>query len=150
MIHKQKEKQIAKLKELELYVEDINVAIGQVCTHNKIPIKAVTDGISISGKFHKIKDIPVINLDLGEIRDCDAIRITQKKGLESEYSVEISTDGVNYSLVKLLDQVDEWRIFKASKVRFVRVTFPKGKETFFNEIRMKKSGAKIKKNNQPK
>ena len=84
------------------------------------------------------KGIPVL-LDLGEVRDFNAVKLTFKFREKIPYSLEVSTDGETFNPVKLFEYDDKkWQKTDASKGRYLRFNFHEDQDVVINEIRVSK------------
>ena len=128
----------AYVREFELYHEVKNLAVGQYCHQGKEVLENLTNGTSYIGAYTEIMKGKPVEIDLGEVCDIGAVKVSFKLREKFKYDFAVSTDGKEFSKVKTLEyDKTHWLENEAVKGRYLKFFFPEDKLVYVNEIRVR-------------
>ena len=128
----------AYVREFEVYREVKNLAVGQYCKQGKDVLENLTNGTSYTGAYTEIQKEKPVSIDLGEVCEVGAVKVSFKSKEKYKYLFEISENGKDFITVKTLEyDKTHWLLNEVVKGRYLRFTFPDDKLVFVNEIRVR-------------
>jgi hypothetical protein len=133
----------AYIKEIEVFPEEKNCAIGQYCWTEDEVCFSLTDGISARGVLIPQKASTVFNIDLGADLKIKGVKVSQRDKSKHSYKVHVSKNGKDFQEVQLGKVVGDWVLIKPQVVRFVKYVFVEGKDLQLRELRVLKESADI-------
>ena len=112
--------------------------VGQYCKQGKDVLENLTNGTSYTGAYTEIQKEKPVSIDLGEVCEVGAVKVSFKSKEKYKYLFEISENGKDFITVKTLEyDKTHWLLNEVVKGRYLRFTFPDEKLVFVNEIRVR-------------
>ncbi len=131
------------MREIEIYQEHNNAALGQACSSNSGFHMKLTDGISRNGAYTEFSDNREFIIDLGESVGLKGVRVSQKYKFENKFEVYTSINGDEYTQEIIEGMSRGWSLFSPKRARFVKFKFLEMKPIFLNELRVLKDEADL-------
>lgn len=108
------------MREMEIYYEEANKALGQYFSHNNVKLTQITDGINLStGSNSWLYQNGDCVMDLGTELTVSKVRIKTIEQKLFSYQITGSVDGQVYQSLKK-EASGEWTSFSPQQVRFLK------------------------------
>jgi serine/threonine protein kinase len=129
----------AYVREFEVYQEVKNLALAQYCNQGKVILENLTNGTGYTGAYSKIMKGKPVEIDLGEVCDIGAAKVSFKFKEKLKYDLAVSIDRKKYTTVKTLNyDQSNWLKNETVRGRYLKFYFLEDRLIYINEIRVKK------------